>query len=614
VLVGLLVAVGGLALYAPFFDSFYAMVGGIGVVNNFTTLRDYAIVYGVFLAVLLPLALGAIIRSWQLAVGSWQFKQRPLLIVGVISGLLILTAFMLPDVGLRLALAALLLGLAILFFQRRIGTPAWFTLLLVTTGVGVSLGMEIVYIRDHLAGGDWFRMNTVFKFGMQVWVVFALAAAAGLPLVLQGVKRLMARRIDPGVLQPAYGLVLVALVALAAIYPLVGTLSRVANRFPDAPAPTLNGLAFMRNATFDYNCDFGGCEPGQTNVLIDLRGDAAAIDWLNSNVRGTPVVLQSNLFFYRAYGIRVAANTGLPTVVSALHVNEQRDPFLASVRDQDVETLYRSSDREQTLRLLAKYKVNYVYVGGVERAVYNQAGLDKFAAMNGIYMDEIYNRDDVQIYRVRPLPAMYSAPERVAFAPDPPPALLNWQDDGQTEPLTRPRPGVRPDNQPADLTELEAAVAQEPTNGPLVFGLAERYRNLSRFDDAARVLAPAARANPSDIGLFHLWGDILTQAGRLDEAEQVYTTVARNNPSAGNWNKLGAALLTWGELDKAELALTQALALDGTAPEPYFHLGQLYQQRGDNDNAVKNLETYLQLAPEGQFSPDARELLQQLQP
>ena len=587
-LLGGVLAVGSMALYAPFFDSFYPMVSGLDLVTSFTGIGGYLLLYGLFLAVLLPLLIGALQRS----LGGWR-NATPLLIV--LAALLIAGIFGLPEYGLRICLLTLLLLLAWLLLRARMSPTTWFILLLAATAWGVSLGIEAIYIRDHLAGGDWYRMNTVFKFGMQIWTLLALAAAAGLPLVLRGLRRVGG--------PPAYQMglvVLVLLIAMAAVYPLAGTSSRVANRFENGPALTLDGLAFLDAATFTYDCRaFGGCWAVDAQPAIDLSDDGAAIAWLNRNIAGTPIVVQAPLSFYRGYGIRVAANTGLPTVVSALHVNEQRDPFLAALRDREANELYQTIDNEYALRLLLKYRVDYIYVGPIERAVYPAEGLAKFAAMTESYLETVYDANHVQIYAVKDIPAGYAAPVSAAFGqpelPEPPADL----------------PLVTANSD--ELAGLEAAVAADPTNAPLVFGLAERYRSLQRYDDADRVLAVAAAANPFDIGLHHLWGDILVEAGRYIDAEKAYMAAVRVDASAGNWNKVGVGLMAGGELDKAELAFNQALALDASVPEPYFRLGQIYAARNDNEAARDMLQSYLALEPAGQYVFDANELLNALE-
>jgi tetratricopeptide (TPR) repeat protein len=606
---GLAVGLSSLVLFAPFFDSYYAPVGGVGRValDDGTVVRDYLLIYGLFAAALLPVLAGAVWRASarrtpvlapaQLGISAPGAANGPWAVLAALAALL-LVGVALPTLGLRLVLLALLLLSTVLLLRRGLGASAWFALLLAWLGWAVSLGVELVYIRDHLDGGDWYRMNTVFKFGLQVWVLLALAAAASLPLLLRGLRRL------GGTTAQWAGLALLSLLALlAAVYPLAATPSRIANRFEVETGPTLDGLAFLDQASFSYDCAaFGGCEPGVERVTVDLSGDAGAIRWLNETIVGTPIVVQSSLSFYRSYGIRIAANTGLPTVVSALHVNEQRDPGLAAERDRDVDSFYRTSDVESALRFLGRYRVGYVYVGGVERAFYPASGLAKFDQMRDIYLTPVYSTDQVQIYQVTGLPESYARPAPYDFSADA--ALLPQPVEAQPEPLS-------PGTLPTGLEELIEANRANPSDGPLAFGLAERLREIGRLDEAAAVLEPAGRANPSDTGVLHLWGDILTQAGRLEEAEEAYLLAAQAVPSAGNWNKLGTALLDWGELDKAEIALSQALVANPNEPDPYFQLGRLFAQRGEAERAANELRIYLQLAPEGPWATAARQLLEQ---
>ena len=101
----------------------------------------------------------------------------------------------------------------------------------------VSLGIELIYIRDHLEGGDAYRMNTVFKFGFQIWVLLALAAAAALPWLVRRVRRM-------GVVAEIIGgAALTLLIAMALVFPLVGTPSRLATRFPEHPGPAAPAIS-----------------------------------------------------------------------------------------------------------------------------------------------------------------------------------------------------------------------------------------------------------------------------------------------------------------------------------------------------------------------------------
>jgi cytochrome c-type biogenesis protein CcmH/NrfG len=383
----------------------------------------------------------------------------------------------------------------------------------------------------------------------------------------------------------------------------VGTPSRLADRFPISPGPTLDGLAFMETAEFDVATGDLGLPVSDFPVHISLRGDGAAIRWLNRTIEGTPIVLQSDLWFYRPYGVRIAANTGLPTIVSPLHASEQHNPGQVAERDQDVQTIYRTIDVDQALQLLSKYRVGYVYVGQIERAAYGEGGVAKFDQMVGSYLNTVYDSDGVKIYQVNE--SVYSITPPVAGTPSLP---------VEAPQFPQAPPAARPPEEQASLETLEAQVQLNPTVSSLAFGLGQRYYALGRYDDAISVLDRAALANPSDVPLHQLLGDVLRDVGRNDEAAVAYRAAAEAAPSAGNYNKLGLHLLGMGELDQAIGAFEQAIGADPGVPDPYYHLGQIYEQQGQPAQAIERYQQYLQIAPpDGPLRPDANEAITRLQ-
>ncbi|HEU4324747.1 MAG TPA: DUF2298 domain-containing protein [Roseiflexaceae bacterium] len=596
----LAISLGALLLFLPFFQNYQAPIGGIGRVQDGTQIQHYLVIYGVFLAVLLPAVLGL---AWRFgrqrgqalaleprgaeALGiaatplaeppRWRALLRPALALATLLGIAL--AVMMPTLGLKIWLGALLLLGAALLVAPRLPRSLWFALWLAWVGWAVSLGIEFVFVRDHLAGGDWYRMNTVFKFGFQIWSLLALAAAAALPWLLRGL-----RRIAVGA-QIVGGALLLLLVMLALIFPLAGTPSRVAYRFPVSPGPTLDGLAFLDQATYSYNDRF-----------IDLQPDAEAIRWLNENVKGAPVVLQSSFEFYRAYGVRIAANTGLPTVVSPLHETEQRDPTQVGLRDADVNTIYNTSDLQEALRLLSKYRVEYLYVGPVERAVYGEANVAKFDQLNGIYLSTAYSNRGVKIYQVNdsvagipPLPQLNGVRNELPGLSDLPPV--------SQPPAAQPSD---PAGQPA-LADLEAQFQANPKEAGPAFALALRYRDQGRANDAAETLRQAAEANPGDIALHHLWGDLLRDAGRFDEAEAAYTKATEAAPTSGNYNKLAFEQIRMNRLERAEASLRKALEVDPAEPGPFYSLGLLYETQGQTEQALLNYQEFVDRTQPGAF-------------
>ena len=98
------------------------------------------------------------------------------------------------------ALMVLLLGMALpLVFARSAPPEDNLLALLLALGAGVVAGTELVFLRDFLAGGDWYRMNTLFKFSVPAWLLLGIAYGVMLPRLWHELSQL------PGWLQRSGG-------------------------------------------------------------------------------------------------------------------------------------------------------------------------------------------------------------------------------------------------------------------------------------------------------------------------------------------------------------------------------------------------------------------------
>jgi YYY domain-containing protein len=232
--------------------------------------------------------------------------------------------------------------------------------------------------------GDIGRMNTVFKFYLQAWVLLSIAAAVALGWLIRRASRdHLLRQIRPT------WLALLAVLVLAAVsYPLLASKGKIGLRFADLPL-SLDGMQYMDYAQYlDDGTD------------LNLPGDANAIRWLQDNVSGTPVVLEGRSPVYR-WGSRISIYTGLPTILGwDVHQSQQRTGYSGMIRERidDVERAYASTNVQETQAILSKYQVRYVVIGGLEHKYYPAAGLAKFPSMPGLRL--AYDADGVQIYEV----------------------------------------------------------------------------------------------------------------------------------------------------------------------------------------------------------------------
>ena len=258
-------------------------------------------------------------------------------------------------------------------------------LVFVALAVGVSLALAIG-LDIWRVEGDIDRMNSVFKFYLQIWVLLGLASAYFLwRLAYRARARGWGARLWVGGLA--------VLVLSASVYPILGTRARIGERFYDRVQPmTLDGTVYVNGTVYrDQEGD------------IDLAADFQGIRWIQDNVQGSPIVLEGHTPTYR-WGGRVSVYTGLPSVVGwKWHQEQQRWKYrqLVGRRIGDVNRMYQTGSPEVARSLMDEYGVRYVYVGQLERLYYPQEGLEKFELMVGTDLDKVFQNDQVAIYRVR---------------------------------------------------------------------------------------------------------------------------------------------------------------------------------------------------------------------
>ncbi len=235
-----------------------------------------------------------------------------------------------------------------------------FVLLLISLGVLLILGPEFLFLRDNF----FYRINTVFKFYYQAWILLSIAAAFAVAVLLSELR---------GLSSAIYSTVIVIVIGLGLVYPVFSLPSKTDNFKANNPDQrTLDGSAYLANTMPDDYKAFQfmkGLEPG---VVAEAVGGQ-----------------------YSEYA-RVSTFTGMPTVLGwPGHEGQWRDASLLGTRQIDIESLYSTPDWAATQLIINQYHVRYVYIGNLERTTY-RVNEEKF----GRYLKLIYQQGTVTIYEV----------------------------------------------------------------------------------------------------------------------------------------------------------------------------------------------------------------------
>jgi YYY domain-containing protein len=387
----LLASAGGLAfltffLYQPFAHWYGLPYSEVMLwKGTHTPLSSYFVHWGLFLFILV-FWMGWESRQWMAATPLsalrplLKYRQWPWYGGGaVVLVMLVLSVWL--KVRIHWLALPLLLWAGVLILRPGQSDSKRAVLFLIGTSLFLTVLVEVIVL-----SGDIGRMNTVFKFYLQAWVMLAASSAAALGWTLEEF-----RLWRPG-WQSAWRVGVAALALGALLYPLTATPAKIQDRMSTETPATLDGMAFMQDSVY----------PDEGGVVL-LAEDYQAIRWLQENVTGTPVIVEASTPLYR-WGSRYSIYTGLPTVLGwDWHQTQQRgfSPATAiSQRQQEIRMFYQIDDREEAVAFLQRYQVEYIILGQLERNYYPGAGLAKFDRLNGDLWQEVYREGQTVIYQI----------------------------------------------------------------------------------------------------------------------------------------------------------------------------------------------------------------------
>jgi YYY domain-containing protein len=213
------------------------------------------------------------------------------------------------------------------------GSPNAFLLLLILVGAGLTITPEFIYLRDQFGT----RMNTIFKFYFETWIIWGTAAATVSAILWKELRKSS---------QVVFGLGFFLVLAMALPYPYFALSDRL-------------DVSNAKNWTLD----------GEANFASYYPDDWAAIKWLQKAPYG--VVVEAVGGDYSDYA-RVATHTGLPDVLGWIGHELQWRGGAAEMgsRQSDIARLYETNSWQEALSIIQQYNIQYIFVGGFERSKY----------------------------------------------------------------------------------------------------------------------------------------------------------------------------------------------------------------------------------------------------
>lgn len=261
---------------------------------------------------------------------------------------------------------------AIKYFFRKIHPIDYFVLGLGLTALILVLLPELIYVKDIYYNG-YERANTMFKLTYGGFIIFGVLSGYIVMRIFDYRRSLFK--------QTLVGLGLLIIV----ITPLLFAFWSIPGYYRHGQSTLwklkyyqgLNGLEYLKQ---DYDSNW------------------QAINWLNKNVIGQPVIVEANGDSYTDYN-QISMATGLPTIQGWL-VHEwlwrgnYEEP---AARGEDVGTIYQSTNISQVKQLLKKYAVKYIIIGPMEKQKYSTLQENQLINLGRV----VFNADQTKIIQIK---------------------------------------------------------------------------------------------------------------------------------------------------------------------------------------------------------------------
>lgn len=235
---------------------------------------------------------------------------------------------------------------------------------------------EFFYFKDIYP--QHFRSNTMFKLGYQAFIMFSIFAGYVIVYAVHALR--MRITINRSRLTKLFLILLIPQLFLVSIYPIFSVRSYFNS------LRIYKGLDGAQWLNESYPDDYAG--------IMWLRSTALELQASNT----APVIVEADGDSYTDHA-RFSAFTGLPAVIGwPVHEWLWRGTYdVVAPRREEVRVIYESDDDDATTEIIQKYGVQYIIVGGMERAKFADIKFEKLDRLAEV----VFSQGELQIYKIR---------------------------------------------------------------------------------------------------------------------------------------------------------------------------------------------------------------------
>ena len=235
-------------------------------------------------------------------------------------------------------------------WKLKIGNFSLFVLAAITTATILIIVPELVYLKDIYIY-EHRRANTMFKLTYQAFMMYALVSG----YVFYKTRFLLKSKL----LNILYGFLFTIIFSIHLIYPYFA----IKSFYGFKNYQGLWGLNYLKDSYPD---------------------NLEAINWINKNISGQPVMLEAVGDSYTTFN-QISVATGLPTVEGwIVHEWLWRGGYdKPKQRQDDVQSIYEDKDLNRLKVLIQKYNIKYIFIGAKEYEKYPDLNEENFIKIGG---------------------------------------------------------------------------------------------------------------------------------------------------------------------------------------------------------------------------------------
>ncbi len=221
---------------------------------------------------------------------------------------------------------------------------------------------ELFYVKDIFNN----RMNTIFKFHYQVWIVFSITSGITLKFLLQHNYKKITKII--------FSFTIIILLTSNIYFVTTSYLTKI--KESSNANPNISSTNHLENDTNKYKLiRYLKDNSNHNDVLIETKGQSYTND------------------------SQISSESRIPTILGwvghQLQWRSNHDEIFD--REMDIDTFYMSNDSKEIINIINKYSITMIIIGPNEIQKYNINSLDKLLHISEI----IYKNNDYTLLRVK---------------------------------------------------------------------------------------------------------------------------------------------------------------------------------------------------------------------